>query len=87
MLDSVLLDHYLAAGVETNRASLGYGTRPAGAVMPVLKAFRIDLNEAAAYLDSLSGQLAAEGFRLTPVRILELLIWMEREPRGYYRTT
>jgi hypothetical protein len=86
MLDSVLIDHYLAAGVETNRAWLGYGTRAAGAVMPVLKAFRTDLSEAAAHLEGLSGSLAAEGFRLTPLRMLELLIWMEREPRGYYRS-
>ncbi|MFH1329802.1 MAG: DUF6308 family protein [Actinomycetota bacterium] len=86
MLDSVLIDHYLAIGVETNRAWLGYGTRAAGAVMPVLKAFRADLGEAAPDLEGLSGPLVAEGFRLTSLRMLELLIWMEREPRGYYRS-
>jgi hypothetical protein len=30
-------------------------------------------------------RLEAEGFPLTPVRILEVLIWTAVEPQGYHR--
>jgi hypothetical protein len=34
----------------------------------------------------MTSNLAGVGYQLTPLRTLELLIWMGTEPRGYYRT-
>jgi hypothetical protein len=52
----------------------------------VLKAFREDLRHAYTGIASLRTSLANAGFDLTPVRILEVLVWTETEPKGYYRT-
>lgn len=61
------------------------GNRAAQAVIPVLEAFRADLIGSWDELQGLAASLAEKGFELTPLRLLEVLIWTETEPRGYYR--
>ena len=85
MLDGVVIGYYRQAGVSVSGAALQDGARAAGAVMPVLEAFRADLADAWDRLTVMTSRLAEEGYLLTPLRALELLIWTETEPRGYYR--
>ena len=51
-----------------------------------MKAFREDLQHGFTRLISLRTSLANAGFNLTMVRILEILVWTEAEPNGYYRS-
>jgi hypothetical protein len=46
MLDGVVINYYRRAGVRVSDAALQDGARAAGAVMPVLEAFRADLTAA-----------------------------------------
>ena len=46
---------------------------------------RDDLLAARSQLESLASMLQTEGHPLTLVRLLEVLIWMEAEPKGHYR--
>jgi hypothetical protein len=85
MLDGVVIDYYRRAGVSVSDAALGDGARAAAAVMPVLEAFRADLASAWDHLTALTLRVAGSGYQLTPLRALELLVWTETEPRGYYR--
>jgi hypothetical protein len=88
MLDSVVLRYYLRApefkallpGTE-NKA------KAADVAMEALRLFRYDLVERRTEIDALRERLALGGFQLTPVRILELLVWTQTEPAGTYRTT
>lgn len=86
MLDNVVLGYYL--NTEAHRALLP-GTqdkaRAADVAMTALELFRGDLADAESAIDGLRTSLEEHGFRVSPVRILELLIWMEAEPAGYYR--
>jgi Family of unknown function (DUF6308) len=85
MLDGVVIGYYRRVGVRVSAAALQDGARAAGAVMPVLEAFRADLASAWDRLTQVTLRLAGSGYQLTPLRALELLIWTETEPRGYYR--
>jgi hypothetical protein len=51
----------------------------------LMQHFRDDLLAARPQAEALSAAVQADGHRLTLVRVLEMLIWMETEPRGYYR--
>ncbi|MGZ3380286.1 MAG: hypothetical protein ACXVBB_08470, partial [Isosphaeraceae bacterium] len=51
----------------------------------VLKAFREDLRQGHPQIEAVRAQLLKAGFELTPVRILEILVWTETEMNGYYR--
>jgi hypothetical protein len=87
MLDSIVMKHYLTALKRLDwieRCQL----KPTAAdvAVEVLKAFREDLRQALPQIIALRTSLANVGFEMTPVRILEVLIWTEREPNGYYRT-
>jgi len=82
MVDSVLLRYYLPEGPF---APFEDKRRAADAVMPALVAFREDLRTSLEPLADICRALRQEGFLLTPLRALELLIWTEVEPRGYYR--
>ena len=87
MLNSVVLDYYLDAGGHADLKRVKADKRRAASVaVAVLGDFRADLRQALGAVASLRDQLTAEGFALTPMRILEVLIWVETEPRGYYRT-
>ncbi len=85
MLDSVLIEYYRATGVDVSSAALEDGNRAGTAAMPILAAFRTDLVAAMPDLIDLQGTLASQGFHLSTLRILEVLLWLQTEPRGYYR--
>jgi hypothetical protein len=51
----------------------------------VLAKFRGDLVAVRSEVDLVVTSLAAAGFLLSPVRVLEILLWTEVEERGYYR--
>ena len=85
MLDGVVIDYYRRAGVSVPGPALQDGARAAAAVMPVLEAFRADLAGAWDHLTQVTSRLAEAGYQLTTLRALELLVWTETEPRGYYR--
>ena len=53
--------------------------------MPAWRAFREDLRANVTEIKELRDELVKGGYVLTPVRILEVLIWMEAETRGSYR--
>jgi hypothetical protein len=81
MLDNVVLAHYFGRLPPATQDK----TRAAGVAMETLKRFRADLSAARAEVDAIVADLAAAGFLLTPVRVLEVLLWTEVEERGYYR--
>jgi hypothetical protein len=86
MLDTVVIRHYLARpeykallpGIESK-------AKAADVAMEALRLFRNDLLEATSEIVTLQQQLVAAGFSLTPVRVLELLVWTQTEPAGAYR--
>jgi hypothetical protein len=51
----------------------------------LMRHFRDDLLAAKPQLEVLASELLAGGRSLTQVRLLEVLVWIETEPRGYYR--
>ena len=86
MLDNVVLGYYLST--EEHRALLPRAqekSTAADVAMTALDHFRADLLHGGGAVDVLRTSLEEEGFLLSPVRILELLIWIEVEPSGYYR--
>jgi hypothetical protein len=86
MLDQVVLDHYLEWTCQTHRKAWTQDKRRAASVaVDVLKMFRADLQRVAGDIMPLQAALASDGFPLSLVRILELLVWTEVETRGYYR--
>jgi hypothetical protein len=86
MLDNILIAHYLnAAGRPDLREASPDKRRAAAAAVETLRGFREDLRASAAEVGSLRWKLADAGFALTPDRILEVLVWTEVEPQGYYR--
>jgi hypothetical protein len=88
MLDTVVLNCYLDAMDRTELKEQTQDKRRATAVaVEVLRAFREDLRHAIGPITDLRARLAEGGFPLTPVRILEVLVWTEVEPQGYYRWT
>ncbi len=86
MLDNVVLGHYQRALGEGWLAAASQDKRRAAtAGMRVLVAFREDLRAVAEPLGRVVDALAREGFQLTPVRALEVLVWTQVEPYGQYR--
>lgn len=86
MLDSVVVLFYLdALGLKSTQGKLQDKTKAAHATMPAWRAFREDLRANMREVRALSDELQNDGYVVTPVRILEVLIWMEAEARGYYR--
>lgn len=86
MLDNVVIAHYLSVSPERISWDKTQNEQTAAEVaVDVLKAFREDLRLAQAEIEHIRQRLEAESFRLTLVRILELLVWTEKEERGYYR--
>jgi Family of unknown function (DUF6308) len=82
ILDCVVVSPYLPEGpfgaFEDKR-------RAASAALPALAAFREDLRAATEPLCDVCRTLRLEGFRVTSLRALELLVWTEVEPRDYCR--
>jgi Family of unknown function (DUF6308) len=81
MLDNVVLAHYFGRLPPATQDK----TRAAGAAIEALERFRADLTAVRAEIDAVVADLAAAGFLLTPVQVLEVLLWTEVEERGYYR--
>jgi hypothetical protein len=86
MLDGVVLVHYFKAKSPPYPWSRTQDKRWAASVgVEMLDQFRVDLDAAQPGLDELRRELASAGYVLSRVRLLELLVWTEVEPRGYYR--
>ena len=88
MLDSVILRHYL--GTPERKPLLAQTENKAKAAdvaMAALDCLRSDLAAASSELQLLCHSLKDEGFSLSPVRVLEVLVWTETEPGRYYRGT
>jgi len=86
MLDNVVLGYYL--NTDAHRVLLPRAQDKAKATdvaMTALDLFRADLVRGGDAIDALRASLEGEGFTLSPVRILELMVWTEVEPAGYYR--
>ncbi len=86
MLDNVVLGHYLST--DEHRALLPRAqekSKAADVAMTALDLFRADLVHADSSIEALRTSLEEDGFILSPVRILELMVWTEVEPSGYYR--
>jgi hypothetical protein len=86
MLDGVILRYLL--DTDEHRPLLARtenGATAAQVAMVALDRFHTDLVATSAALERLSSALEEEGFPLSLVRILEVLIWTEVEPGAYYR--
>ena len=81
ILDSVIVDHlhpYLPPELQRGQPDPVY-------MVEKLKLFREMLLEHRHRVEQLSECCAAQGYPITPVRVLEILLWTQWEPRGYYR--
>ncbi len=86
MLDSVVIGFYLdALGLGKTKPLLQAKAKAADATLPALRAFREDLRGVADEINALGAKVEGLRYFLTPVRILEILVWTQTEPRGYYR--
>lgn len=85
ILDNVVLAHYLDTLPQKLPTASQDKRRGAAVAVHVLSRFRDDLREAQPAIQAVRHDLAAHGFALTRVRILELLVWTQVEERGYYR--
>lgn len=85
MLDSVVLRHYLAGNTSALNACFENKNKAADGAMEAVSGFHHDLVSATTDLNLLQQTLAEEGFPLSPVRILEVLVWTELEAGHYYR--
>jgi hypothetical protein len=86
MLDNVVLRVYCLANDQKRLLNATQDKRKAAdAAMIVVEYFRQHLESVHMQIDSLRRELARNGFHLSPVRILEILIWIAAEPNGYYR--
>ena len=87
MLDNIVLQHYLGRPeLRPLLAASQSKAKAADAAMQALDLFRNDLVASQDQLSSLRETLSKKGFPLSPVRILEILLWTQIEPRGGYRT-
>ena len=86
MLDNVILFAYLEAlGRSGMKARTQEGEKAAGVGVFVMNAFRKDLEAAEDEVGAIGVVLRGVGTPMTPVRILEVALWMATEPKGYYR--
>src|SRR5271157_1589376 len=86
MLDNVVMGHYIDSALRPDLREKSQSKQTAALVaVDVLKVFRDDLRQGQAQIEAIRAQLSSAGFDLTPVRILEVLVWTETEPNGYYR--
>ena len=80
ILDNVMLLHYVG---EKGVGRAQDGNRAPKIGMECLKMFKADLKAA---WDDVHNMLVENSFRISEVRALEALIWMETEPSWSYRT-
>ncbi len=86
MIDSYFIKHYgrLLSRPDWYEMSQ-FPATAAEVAVEVTRAFREDLRHAMPFIQSLRRNLTTTGFDLSPVRILDVLIWTQIEPNGYYR--
>jgi len=86
MLDSVVIGYYLDATGSRNLLDRTQDKRHAADVaVHVLQAFREDLVGCYEQLAELSDLATRAGCPVSPLRLLEFLVWSETEPHAYYR--
>ena len=86
MIDNVILVAYLdARGRGGMKARTQEGAKAAGVGIFVMNAFRKDLEAVEGEVHAVEVELAEADTPMTPVRILEVALWMAIEPKGYYR--
>ncbi len=86
MLDTIVLKYYLNANGRSDLFSPTQDKqRAADVAMTVLDFFRKHLQSILPQIKSVKERVDQEGYILTPVRILELLVWIATEEKGYYR--
>ena len=85
MLDNVVLAHYLGTTPDRLPAATQVKEKAADIAVEALRLFRTDLDAAFAAVEAARAFVAEEGYPLTLVRTLEILVWTEIEVRGYYR--
>jgi len=88
MLDSVMMAAYGQAMNQPHliRHAVEDKKRAGSAAAIVMAAFRTDVATVTERLAPLHQSLREEGTPMTPVRLLEVAVWMANETRGYYRT-
>lgn len=85
MLDTVVSDYYLGSlGRQDLRAATQDKRRAAEAARMPLEGFRKDLDALWSELTEFRAQLAAAGFAVTELRILEVLVWKWADPLRQY---
>lgn len=88
ILDSVVAGHYVHDDpIEKALLQLSWENRNAAADISRLTIGRLrdDVIQGFDLLDELRGALDGEGFALSHVRIMDILVWTERELAGSYR--
>ncbi len=86
MLDNVVMGHYIDSALRPDLREKSQSKQTAAFVaVEVLKSFREDLRQGQPPMEAIRAQLLKAGFDLTPVRILEFLVWTETEMNGYFR--
>jgi len=86
ILDNVLIGYYLdATGARSLLTRTQDKHHAADVAVHVLRAFREDLVDTHERLAEMSASAHRAGYSVGPLRLLEFLLWSEREPRGYYR--
>jgi hypothetical protein len=86
MLDNIVLEAYLDAnGLRKAWGRTGDKQHAANVAMQVIEFFRNHLQSVLSEIEFLQKEVAQERFILTRVRILEILVWIAKEQRGYYR--
>jgi hypothetical protein len=86
MLDNVVVSHYAGFLKKPELMEKSQSKQFAASVaVEVTHAFREDLSRCALPIAKIRTWLSDHGFELSPLRILEVLIWTETERNGYYR--
>ena len=88
ILDNEVIGYYACVLRKPMLIAQSQDHRPdvvAGVGLSVLTGFREDLIGVYDTVASLAGKSAGLNMPVGPVRALEILVWTEVEPRGYYR--
>ena len=88
ILDNEVISHYVRALGQPGLLARSQYQKPevvADVALTVLRAFREDLVAGYECLSSLASHATQRSVPVGPVRALEILVWTEVEPRGYYR--
>ncbi len=83
IIDSVLVGHFLKT---QGKGNIPKNCEPIGTrLVANLHCFRRQILGCLPEIESLCEAAKSQDTPVSPVRALEILIWIEREPRGYYR--